>query len=177
MLLKQRPTNHFNRWTGHCRIFWRIYLKIKRFVGLWFDENKAKIWEELIENNCFPNYDDYHFQNHNHYDYEDDSLSDIWEKQFLPKMDTNGFYKLNGNHKYDNLSSKNLSLEKSRWVLQNWRFHKNDCNTLIPYWQISGKLIQSSIGEFWGVLENSSRPNVTYHIWFQSKNSNGWVFQ
>ena len=113
MLLKQRPTNHFNRWTGHCRIFWRIYRKIKRFVGLWFDENKAKIWEELIENNCFPNYDDYHFQNHNHYDYEDDSLSDIWEKQFLPKMDTNGFYKLNGNHKYNNLSSINLSVEKS----------------------------------------------------------------
>ena len=46
----------------------------------------------------------------------------------------------------------------------------------------TGNFIQSSIGEFWGVtqavlLENSSRPNVTYHIWFQSKNSNGWVFQ
>ena len=23
------------------------------------------------------------------------------------------------------------------------------------------------------LLENSSRPNVTYHIWFQSKKSNG----
>ena len=35
--------------------------------------------------------------------------------------------------------------------------------------------------QFWGVtqtvlLENSSRPNVTYHIWFQSKNSYEWVF-
>ena len=38
--------------------------------------------------------------------------------------------------------------------------------------RFTGKLIQSSTGEFWGVteavlLENSSRPDVTYHIWFQ----------
>ena len=44
--------------------------------------------------------------------------------------------------------------------------------------RFTGKLIQLSIGEFWGatqavLLENSSRPNVTYHKWFQSKNSNG----
>ena len=38
------------------------------------------------------------------------------------------------------------------------------------FWgRFAGKLIQSSIGEFWGVtqavlLENSSRPNVTYHV-------------
>ena len=37
--------------------------------------------------------------------------------------------------------------------------------------RFAGKLIQSSIEEFWGVtqavfLENSSRLNVTYHIWF-----------
>ena len=43
--------------------------------------------------------------------------------------------------------------------------------------RFTGKLIQSSIGEFWGVtqaviMENSSSPNVTYHmcyIW------TGWV--
>ena len=44
--------------------------------------------------------------------------------------------------------------------------------------RLTGKQIQSSNGDFWGVtqtvlLENLSRPNVTYHIWFQSKNSNG----
>ena len=50
------------------------------------------------------------------------------------------------------------------------------------FWDgFTGKLIQSSIGEFWGVkqavfLENSSRPNVTYHMWFQSKNRMDEIF-
>ena len=40
------------------------------------------------------------------------------------------------------------------------------------FWdRFTGKLIQPSIGEFWGVtqavlVENSSWPNVTYHIWY-----------
>ena len=47
--------------------------------------------------------------------------------------------------------------------------------------RFTGKLIQSSFWEFGGVtqavlVENSSRPNVTYHM-FQSKDSNGWVCQ
>ena len=62
-------------------------------------------------------------------------------------------------------------------------------NTLNPYWQMfqkpgreldryTGKLIQSSIGDFLGatqtvLLENSPGSIVTYHVWVQSENSNG----
>ena len=63
------------------RILFRTF---KRFVGLCFDEHKAKIWADLIENNAIADYDndDYLFY-----------LSNLF--------DTNGFSKLNGNHKYD----------------------------------------------------------------------------
>ena len=63
------------------RILFRTF---KRFVGLCFDEQKAKIWADLIENNATADYDndDYLFY-----------LSNLF--------DTNGFSKLNGNHKYD----------------------------------------------------------------------------
>ena len=72
------------------------------FVGLWFDAAKAKIWSKLIENNYFP--DD---------DYEDDSLCTLSElNSFIPKMDTNGFYKLNGNHKCDEFECVKIMINK-----------------------------------------------------------------
>ena len=62
---------------------------------------------------------------------------------------------------------------------QNFKFGA----TLNPYWQISGEFLRPFYWKThpivnWRILgvtqavllENSSRPNVTYHIWFQSKN-------
>ena len=62
----------------------------KRSVGICLDANKAKIWAKLIEEDF---YSEEKIPAENGFKCENDS--------FIPEMDINKYYKLNGNHKYD----------------------------------------------------------------------------